>query len=164
MMFSGKSTVGPILSEKLGWTFNDLDEEIKTHAGQSIQSLFKEQGETGFRSLESKLLKKSILKSGQVIATGGGIVLNKDNRHLLQESGTVIFLKTDLKTLLQRSKQIPDHDRPLMDSEDPAARLTKLLSKREPLYERVAHITIKTEHKTASRVADEIFQTIKPLK
>ena len=123
-----------------------------------------EQGETGFRSLESKLLKKSISKPEQVIATGGGIVLKKDNRSLLQESGTVVFLKTDLETLLQRSKQATDRDRPLVDTENPAARLTKLLSEREPLYEHTAHITIKTEHKTASQVADEIVQTIKPLK
>ncbi len=158
MMFSGKSTVGPLLSEKLGWHFLDLDQVIEEHSQRTISDLFKIQGEAGFRKLETELLKQSLTKSDQVIATGGGIILSEANRTLMQESGTVVFLNADLETLLQRAEQSQNRNRPLLNNGDPRSRLTRLFHQRLPFYEKTAHCVVKTEGKSPIQLADEIIQ------
>jgi len=164
MMFSGKSTVGPLLSEKLGWRFLDLDKAIEEHSQLTIADLFQTRGEEDFRKLETESLKQSCTNPDLVIATGGGIVLSEENRTLMRESGTVVFLHADLETLIWRAEQSGNSNRPLMNGGDPRSRLTHLFHQRLPFYEKTAHYIVKTGKKSPSKVVNEIIQTITGIK
>ena len=109
---SGKSTVGGLLSEKLGRTFTDTDEEIVRRAGIPISELFKTRGERAFRDLESEVVRDLSRSGGAVIATGGGAILRKENVDALKSNGVLVFLDRP------PSELIPTSDRPLADRED----------------------------------------------
>ena len=140
-MGSGKSTVGKSLALILSKPFIDLDEEIVFRNKKNIPKIFEEEGESGFRLKETQALK-SVLDKSAVIATGGGIVVTKENLDLLANNGLVIYLSADVT--LQYERTLHDNGRPMIYADDRKKRLEDLFRLRKPLYEQIADITIDT--------------------
>ena len=151
-MGSGKSTIGKELANLLDLPLIEMDKEIETLAGQSISAIFEEVGEEGFRQLETKVLKEALKKQG-IIATGGGIVTQKENLALLNEEKVVIYLKGNLSTLINHIEKDQVNQRPLAKD---IKSLTKLFEKRQQVYESVATDTIIIDQKSVSEIVVEI--------
>ncbi len=130
---AGKSSVARLLAQKTGREFVDSDEEIVKRAGKSIPAVFAEDGEAAFRALEAEIIRAAALKTGCVIATGGGTVLREENVRRLKQTGRLIFLDRPLSALA------PSPDRPLGDT---AEKLARLYAERAPLYEAAADLTV----------------------
>lgn len=131
---SGKSTVGKMLSEKLGREFLDTDLMIEEKEGRKIPEIFAADGEEYFRNVESECVKEAGKKMGVVIATGGGAILRKENRDAIRQNGTVIFLEREISSLATDG-------RPLSSSEE---KLRKMQEIRTPLYKDASDFTVKT--------------------
>ena len=156
MMGSGKTTSGRELARLLSISFTDLDDLIVDRAGRSINEIFHSEGEPYFRKLERDLLGQVTSQSNQVVATGGGVVLDPLNRERLKTSGVVIYLKTGLQVLWERVQE--KKDRPLLATSDPQGALAVLFRERSPLYEEVSDKTFLTDKKSSEEVAREIFK------
>ena len=141
MMGSGKSTLGSMLADKLNWTFIDIDTELEKDHGLSINDMFNN-GESNFRSLESKKLEKIVLKNHIVCATGGGIVEEDVNRKILNQSFCV-YLDTSLDVLHERVKH--DSSRPLLLKGDKKDLLRDIFNNREEKYKSLSKLNINTE-------------------
>lgn len=142
MMGAGKTTVGRKLSKASGWQFVDLDQVIESATGVSIATIFEIEGEAGFRQREAQALAQLAAVGNQVVATGGGAVLNPMNRALMAASGLVVYLHAAPALLYERTKH--DKTRPLLQVADPLARITRLVEQRDPLYREVADIIIES--------------------
>lgn len=154
-MGSGKSSVGKIVAERLNYCFVDLDAEIVSAAGCSINDIFAHDGESSFRSLESSILERLLATRMEiVVATGGGAVISPDNRVLMRNYGVVINLMVTLEQVVARLKGC--HDRPLLAGEDAAKRAETLMNEREQFYAD-ADIRIDTDGKSVEDVAAEIL-------
>ena len=127
----GKSTVGKLLAQRLGRSFVDADSRIVDTAGMSIPEIFAHSGEEGFRQIETQVLSDLGMRSGLVIATGGGCVTQERNYPLLHQNGTCVWLTRDLAKL-------PTDGRPLSKN----GRLEQMYQIRKPLYERFADVTV----------------------
>lgn len=145
---SGKSTLGKILSKQLSRPFYDTDEEIIRLANKPIPDIFKEQGESGFRKLETQVLTETCKKSGTIIATGGGCVTVRENIPILSQNSVVVWLKRDLE-------QLPAEGRPLSLNAD----LQRMYEVRRPLYINCADIQINNDD-TVDAVAKRIIDAI----
>jgi shikimate kinase len=156
-MGAGKTSVGKILAEKLRLEFRDLDELIEGECGKAISRLFSEHGEDFFRDLESKKLLTISEKSGQIISTGGGVVLRQANWEVMEKGGVTVYLKASPDVLWSRIRN--DSSRPLLQVKKPFERVNDLLSMRIPLYEK-ADIIIETENKLPEDIADYIITRI----
>ena len=154
-MGSGKSTVGRRLARALQWRFVDLDAVIEREAGKPIPKIFEEEGETGFRKREQEALKKTLRRTFQVIACGGGIVTVPENIDLMKNGGHVFCLRASLKTVRERVGKDPN--RPL------AAHLEALFEARKPLYAQFEH-QIDTDMGDQKRVVREIYRQINELR
>lgn len=154
-MGSGKSSVGKILADRLGAEFIDLDAEIVSVAGCSINEIFASSGEQAFRAIESSCLEK-VLSSGVrcVIATGGGAVISGENRLMMRSLAMVVNLKVALPQVLKRLNGC--NDRPLLAVEDGEQRAAALMAEREQFYAD-ADIRIDTDSKSVEDVATEIL-------
>ncbi len=141
-MGTGKSAVGKKLAKKSSQQFYDCDHEIENRTGASINLIFEIEGEEGFRKRETRLLDELTSMSNIVLATGGGAVLDKENRTRLSARGLVVYLKSDINQLLKRTSR--DTKRPLLQNTVPEAVLRELLEIRGPLYEEVADMVIDT--------------------
>ena len=153
-MGSGKSHVGRLLAARLGLAFVDIDVRIETDAGLSIPAIFANEGEAGFRLRESRLLADALAQPGQVIATGGGAVLDTVNRAALRNCEHVIYLQVELAEQLRRLAG--DTGRPLLDVADRAQRLAELQALREPLYREVADLVFETSSLPPDAVAEAL--------
>jgi shikimate kinase len=153
-MGSGKTAVGRQLAERLGLPFADSDAEIEVRTGVDVAYIFEREGEAGFRVRERDMIDELTRREGIVLATGGGAILLPENRERLSARGTVVFLDAAIEQQLQRTRR--GRHRPLLATADPRARLEDLMSVREPLYRSIAAITIKTDGRRLSSVADEI--------
>ena len=142
MMGSGKTTVGRLLARQLGKNFIDSDEEILKRTGVTIQHIFDVEGEAGFRQRESGIVQELLQRNDIVLATGGGAVLDEHNRRMMRENGTVVYLKSGVHDLWQRTRH--DRSRPLLQTADPRAKLHELFEQRNPLYTETADIVIHT--------------------
>ncbi|MBC7489191.1 MAG: shikimate kinase [Glaciimonas sp.] len=142
LMGSGKTTIGRALATKLNKLFVDSDHEIEARSGASIPLIFEIEGETSFRQLEVEVIRDLTARHNIVLATGGGAILNSDNRTLLKSSGTVIYLRASVHHILQRTGR--DKNRPLLQTADPRRVLEELTRQRDPLYREVADIIIDT--------------------
>jgi shikimate kinase len=140
LMGSGKTTVGRQLAKRLARPFLDSDHEIEARTGVCISTIFEIEGEAGFRRREALMIKELAQKRRVVLATGGGVVLNADNRRLLRENGWVVYLDVLPALLLERTSH--DRNRPLLQVENPLARLENLYAERDPLYRETAHHVI----------------------
>ena len=135
-MGSGKSTVGRHLADLLGYVFIDSDTEIEKRAGANIPWIFDVEGEEGFRRRERDVIDELTGMAGIVLATGGGVVTQEENRRHLHERGCVVYLWTPVEVQLARTRN--DRNRPLLQVDDPRARVRELHGLRDPLYREVA--------------------------
>jgi shikimate kinase len=158
-MGSGKSTIGRQLAKKLGKTFFDSDKEIETRTGVSISWIFEMEGEDGFRERESKIIDELTAQENVVLATGGGAILLEENRQHLHERGLVIYLSATAEQLYRRTAK--DKKRPLLQTGDRRKKIEALLVERMPLYQKVAHITLRTSNKSIQHTVNELIKRIK---
>lgn len=159
-MGTGKSAIGSALAAKLGWRFVEIDQLIEEMAGKAIPEIFQQNGEIAFRELEIKATKKVAQGKRQVIACGGGMVLNKINVDRLRETSRMVYLRASLRKILERTSK-DRNDRPLLDVPDPAQRSQELLDFRKPFYERAADVMINTSRLSIDRIADLIINRLK---
>ncbi|NTV48372.1 MAG: shikimate kinase [Geobacteraceae bacterium] len=160
-MGSGKSTVGKIVAERLGYRFIDLDAEIVAAAGCSVNDIFANKGEPEFRALESSTLEQILSAEERcVVATGGGAVICQQNRTLMRRRGVIINLMVTLEQMLVRLSGCSD--RPLLAGDDAAKRAETLMNEREQFYAD-ADIRIDTDGKSVEDVAAEILCRLKGL-
>ena len=157
----GKSTIGRKLAERFELEFKDSDNEVEQRTGASIPLIFDIEGEDGFRKREHAAIDDLTQVSKLVLATGGGAVINADNRQVLKQRGLVVYLHASVDTLLERTAFC--RNRPLLQTENPRARLEELMQVRHPLYQEVADITIETGDKTIPQVVKAIVKRIKRL-
>jgi len=157
MMGAGKSAVGRPLADALGYTFIDADDTLVRASGRSIPEVFAEDGEDGFRRLETQVLNQIACIQRLVVATGGGVVTRPENwGHLRQ--GIVVWLDAPEDLLLERLRNDPT-PRPLLNDPDPSARLGELLGQRRPLYAQ-ADLTIRQEGASPQDVAARILASL----
>jgi len=140
LMGAGKTTIGRLLSRHRDMEFVDSDYEIVARCGVSIPTIFEIEGEAGFRKRESAMIDELTQRGGIVLATGGGAVLDPVNREHLKARGIVIYLRCSPQELYLRTRH--DRNRPLLQTEDPLARLEALYAQRHPLYMEVADVVI----------------------
>lgn len=137
---AGKTTVGRQLARRMQRRFVDADHEIEARTGVRIPVIFDIEGEQGFRDRESKVISELAGQSDQIIATGGGAILRPENRAVLRQGGTVIYLNVLPSLLYERTRLDPN--RPLLQVEDPRQKLVDLFNQRDPLYREVADIIV----------------------
>ena len=157
-MGSGKSTIGNLLAKKLHRDFQDSDHFIETRTGVDIGRIFDIEGEDGFRDRETNALKELLSANSQVIATGGGSVLRKQNQVLLRSRGYIVFLDTTVNQQLQRLRR--DKKRPLLQTDNPRERLEALFAGRRPIYLDLADLAVETDRKQARKLASEIINQL----
>ena len=160
MMASGKSTVGPLLADALGYRFLDADAVIREVAGCTIPEIFDRDGEAGFRQLERQVLKQLSQWHSLVVATGGGIVTVPANWGELRQ-GAVVWLDVDKAELLRRL-QADSGGRPMLDSPDPEVKLVKLLAERKPLYDQ-ADLKITAGNGTPAEISKRVLMALPAL-
>lgn len=156
-MGAGKTTVGEVLAEKIGYECIDPDQVLEDNAGTTISAIFSEYGEDYFRDLESKTLQSISTGGGQVIATGGGAVIRERNWDTMKNAGITVYLKAPIEILYDRIKD--STHRPLLQVENPLERARELLDERESMYQK-ADLIIDTEKLSVDGVADEIVRVL----
>lgn len=161
-MGAGKSTVGKLLADRLGFRFVDLDAAIEARAGRSIAEIFAEDGEPAFRAMEHEALLEYAGESGLVVACGGGVVVEHANRAVLRESGTVVYLRVTAEEALAR---IGDRStRPLLSATGGGEiAATMLLRARGALYSSTADITIDTVGSEPKSIVDRIIEALEEI-
>lgn len=154
-MGCGKSTVGIRLSYRLRRVVEDTDKLIEKRVGRSISDIFKEEGEAAFRQMETKCLQELMtLKDERIISTGGGLPMKIENHELLKRLGTVVYLRISPGGVWERLKN--DTTRPLLQCDDPMAKIEELLAKRAPVYEQAADVILDVDGKTMEEVLAEL--------
>jgi shikimate kinase len=132
LMGAGKTVIGRLLAKRLKLPFVDADFEIEAAAGMTIKDIFAEHGEAYFREGERKVIKRILQNGPQILATGGGAIMNKQTREAICERGVTLWLKADLDTLMERVSR--RNTRPLLQTSDPRSVMKKLLDERYPVY------------------------------
>ncbi len=155
MMGSGKTVTGKALAALAKMKFVDLDRMIETEEKLSVAGIFEAKGEPFFRNLESEVLKRLSARDGQVLSTGGGLVLRDANRLLMKETGKVVFLETSVPWLIKRLRG--STERPLLKTENWIERVEVLAGERAPLYKSCSDLVVVTDGKTPVETAEEIL-------
>ena len=161
LMGAGKTTVGKLLARHLGKTFYDTDHEIEKRTGVKIPLIFEIEGEAGFRARETAAIDDLAQYEGIVLATGGGAVLHPKNRETLSQRGVVIYLRASVEDLWHRTRH--DKNRPLLQTQDPQAKLRELFAQRDPLYQEVANIIIDTSKQSVQTLVQQLEQKLTQL-
>ncbi len=156
MMGTGKTTVGKVLSERLGLAFFDTDIAVETNAGMSVRELFLAEGEAAFRLLEQSILH-SVPVENAVVATGGGIVLDADNRLWIQAKGDIVWLMAADETL--RKRLAADGGRPLLQG-DIGEKLVALRKSRTALYDKISAYAVNVDDKSPDEISCEIIRLL----
>ena len=154
-MGAGKSTIGRQLAKQLKRPFHDSDHEIENRTGVDIPLIFELEGEAGFRKREAVVIDDLTQLPGIILATGGGAILDPQNRRHLADRGTVIYLHASVDQQLKRTGR--DRNRPLLQTGDPRGALEALLAKREPLYREIADLEIDTDGRRVQEVVRQIL-------
>lgn len=154
-MGAGKTSIGKIFSDKKNMGFIDTDNLIEEKAKMKISDIFKVHGENHFRKLETELLSE-LLNTGEnkVISVGGGLPMEEENKIILKELGTIIYLEVSKDTILERIGQ--DTSRPLLMGQDRDERVSKLLKERSSTYKELADFIVTTDHKNFHEIIKEI--------
>ena len=153
-MGAGKTTIGKRLAKRLRRNFVDSDQELERRTGASVALIFDVEGENGFRAREKRLIDELTQLDNIVLATGGGAVLDPDNRAALSSRGFVVYLNASVEDLIARTQR--DTNRPLLNTDDPAARMRDLLEHRDPIYQQVADLVIDTGKLNLAEVVRQI--------
>jgi shikimate kinase len=149
MMGAGKSSVGRRLAARLGLPFVDADNEIEDAAGMTIAEIFAEHSEPYFRAGEARVIARLLDGGPQVLATGGGAVMNQQTRDLIHIKGISVWLKADVEVLLRRTRRRTD--RPL------AERIKELLPQREPVYAQ-SDLVVQSRDDPHDTIVDEVIE------
>ncbi len=157
-MGTGKSSVGKILSERLGCKFIDLDALIVAEAGTSIKEIFARHGEPHFRALEAEILGRLASEMCAVVSTGGGVVIDTENRRRMRAEGLVVNLTATAQAICERLAA--DDERPLLQYDNSLERIKAMLAEREPFY-READIRIDTTGKSVDDIVGQILVWLK---
>lgn len=157
-MGTGKTEVGKILAQRLGYTFVDADSVIEQEQKMSITEIFRQHGEPYFRDVEADVIRRLSERDRVVISTGGGAVLRQENIDNLRKKGIIICLTASPDTILKRTSN--DSSRPLLQVEDPLKKIKELLEFRRPYYEK-SDIMVDTEGKSPLEVVEDIIRRIK---
>lgn len=156
---SGKSTVGKLLADKLGWSFADTDLVVEKEAGCSISELFARKGEAAFRDAESQALETVSQLSKTVVATGGGMILRPENRLRLRSAGTVVWLEVSPATAWERMNADPTtaERRPNLTGLGGFEEVRQLIRQRESLYQEVAHFRLPADRQSPEQLVSDIL-------
>ncbi len=168
-MGAGKSTIGPILANTLGWEFFDLDKVIEEIMGEKVRDIFEKKGEKYFREVESKILKEISDGNEKVISLGGGTLTNQNNLNFIKNNGRMIFLKTSPEAIYQRLKYKrdrpslikPDDDEPT--KEELIKKILRLYNSRRQFYEQ-ADFIFETDNIPVGITVDEIVKLLQKIK
>ena len=155
MMGAGKSTVGRLLAEQLHYQFVDADRELEARSGVPIPTIFEIEGEAGFRRREIGLLAELTQRPGIVLATGGGAILDPQLVESMRERGLVIYLRASADEIFRRTRQ--DRSRPFLNSES-SRPIDQLLTEREPLYEKAAHLVFQLAASNPRRLVSRLIE------
>jgi shikimate kinase len=161
-MGAGKSTIGRQLAKVLRYPFFDSDKEIESRTGVTISWIFEKEGEQGFRSRETKMIDELTQKQNIVLATGGGAILSEQNRRFLSSRGRVIYLSASQQQLIKRTAK--DKKRPLLQTDNPQEKIKALLEERDPLYQEIADIIIRTGEQSVQRTVNNVIKQLEKLK
>ena len=156
LMGCGKTTIGRQLARRLARPFFDSDQEIESRTGVGISTIFEIEGEVGFRRREAQVIADLVREPGIVLATGGGAVLDPENRRALRTHGWVVYLNVPPALLWNRTRN--DRNRPLLQVADPLARLEMLFAERDPLYRETAHCVIDGGRQPPTAVLQHILK------
>lgn len=165
-MGSGKSTIGPILANTLGYEFVDIDKHVEQRAGNKIKEIFATEGEEAFRNIERASLLDVCARKHCVVSLGGGTIANEENFQLIQKSGVIVYLQLSPEEITQRVHHRTD--RPLLVAPDGSklppkeiqVRVGTLLAKREKFYSR-ADIIIRADRKRVGATVDEVVRRLR---
>lgn len=157
-MGAGKSAVGRQLARLLHLSFVDSDDEIESRTGVDIPFIFEKEGEQGFRKREATVIDDLTSRDGIVLATGGGAVLDPQNRNYLGARGFVVYLYTTVDQQVART--LRGRERPLLANGDSRDILEELMNVRDPLYREIADLTVDTDGRKVQAVADEILERL----
>jgi shikimate kinase len=168
-MGAGKSTIGPILANTIGWDSCDLDLLIENHVGKKVRQIFEENGEEYFRGIESSILEELSSKSDLVISLGGGTMANEKNLSIMKATGTIIYLKASADSFYKRLRY--KRDRPNLSvnetedftKEKLVGRINNLMAERIKYYEQ-ADIIVNTDNTPVGRTVDKIVLLLKNIK
>ena len=158
-MGAGKTTAGRQLAAALAKTFHDTDHEIERRTGVRVAVIFEIEGEAGFRAREKQVVDQLTQLANVVLATGGGVVLDADNRRHLAERGLVVYLHGQPKDLWYRTRH--DKSRPLLQDPDPLAKLQSLYLERDPHYREIADIVIDTGRQSARALLHQLLPQLR---
>ncbi len=159
-MGCGTSTVGRLLAEELSRPFIDLDDEISADAERPIPQIFTEEGEAGFRDREAQALARLSARAPAVVACGGGVVLRVENRRMLRELGTVVYLVVGIDEAMRRCGA--GEERPLLSGRS-ESEVADILHQREPLYRDVADVTVDTDGLQPAEITERIREALELL-
>ncbi|MCH8943509.1 MAG: shikimate kinase AroK [Proteobacteria bacterium] len=157
-MGAGKSAVGRYLARALHLSFVDSDDEIESRTGVDIPFIFEKEGEQGFRKREAAVIDDLSKIDGVVLATGGGAVVDPENRSRLGGRGYVVYLYTSVDEQVSRTQR--GRKRPMLENDNPRGTLEELLAKRDPLYREIADLVVETDGRKVKSVANEIIEQI----
>src|ERR1700720_1875350 len=157
-MGSGKTAVGRHLARMLRFSFHDSDADIEARTGVDIAFIFEKEGEAGFRVREKESIERLTRLDSIVLATGGGAVIDEDNRRVLAERGVVVYLATSIGQQIERTRHA--RHRPLLRDTDPEQKLKDLMTGRAALYAEIADLTVTTDGRRVQIVAEEIHHEL----
>lgn len=153
-MGAGKTVVGRQLAKRLRRRFVDSDHEIEARTGVRIPTIFEFEGEGGFRKREALVLGELCREKDLVLATGGGAVLAPENRQAMRDTGVIVYLCASPEILYERTRH--DRNRPLLQVENPLAKLTELYAQRDPIYRSIADLVVEGRHGAATTLAQHL--------
>ena len=157
-MGAGKSAVGRQLARMLHLNFMDSDDEIESRTGVDISFIFEKEGEEGFRKREAKVIDDLSKIEGLVLATGGGAVVDPQNRSNLGARGFVVYLYTTVEQQLVRTQK--GRDRPMLENGDRKQILEDLMTERDEMYREIADLIVETDGRKVKAVANEILERV----
>ena len=160
---TGKTTVGKALAERLGRTFADTDRMVAELSGMTIARMVESHGWPFFREREHEALALACAKKNQVVATGGGIVLDGRNRRIMENSGNAVWLTASEKSIQQRMRDdaATADSRPSLTDQGLLEEIESVLAERKPLYEEASDLVIDTDRKTVEDICDRIIKVLR---